>query len=499
MWLLIRNKLLNLLPYLSVFIASLYQPWDADLGWQLKYGEYFFQHGQILKENIFSTEMAGYYWPNTGWLSDLLTYQIFNGGGFLGLTIAAALVVTLTFWFFAKAYQLDYYGKAVIFPLLLIMEKPINEISFRGQLVSILMLGILMNFLLRAGKSKQLIFIPVLFTLWINLHGQFILGLVILIIFSGLRILENYTDFHRLNFPGIKKTLLESKFYFYLIGLSFAATFVNPFGVDIYKTAVSHFSNKDLQYIIEYLPFEDLSELWWNQMIFGVLIFLGLVYLFFSDEFKKHLPNMGIVGVLYGLSWWVRRYAWSMYYLGIPLLKPLADFVKPDSEKISRTSATILFIFYIGIAVYLKWPLSQFTDMNWQVYCVRYTNCSSQAVEYIRDNKLTDKLLNLYGWGGYMIWNYPEVKPSIDGRMHLWKDNKGYSAFSDYYALEQNWEDVDKSKYDTVLMWTDKPIYDRLEELVDEGKWAKAYEDEYAGVFTRIKNATKSSEFILNN
>ena len=104
MWLLIRNKLLNLLPYLSVFIASLYQPWDADLGWHLKYGEYFFQHGQILKENIFSTEMAGYYWPNTGWLSDLLTYQIFNGGGFLGLTIAAALVVTLTFWFFAKAY-----------------------------------------------------------------------------------------------------------------------------------------------------------------------------------------------------------------------------------------------------------------------------------------------------------------------------------------------------------------------------------------------------------
>ena len=98
-----------------------------------------------------------------------------------------------------------------------------------------------------------------------------------------------------------------------------------------------------------------------------------------------------------------------------------------------------------------------------------------------------------------MIWNYPEVKPSIDGRMHLWKDKTGHSAFSDYYAIEQNWKDVDKSKYDVALMWNDKPVYDRLEELVEKGKWEKLYEDDVAGVFVRNKEFTKSSEFILND
>lgn len=221
-------------------------------------------------------------------------------------------------------------------------------------------------------------------------------------------------------------------------------------------------------------------------MIFGILIFFGLIYLVFSEGLKKRIPDIGVVAILYGLSWWVRRYAWSMYYLGIPLLKPVAAFVKPDSEKNARFSALVLFCFYSAFAIYVKMPLSQFSSMNWDLYCSQFNNCTAQSIEFVRDNKLTENLLSLYGWGGYMIWNYPEVKPSIDGRMHLWKDDKGHSAFSEYYALEQNWEDVDKSKYNVVLMWNDKPIYSRLEELAKEGKWAKKYEDDHAGVFVRI-------------
>lgn len=489
---------MRFLPYIFIFIASLYQPWDTDLGWHLKYGEHFFKYGEILRTNIYSTEMAGFHWANTGWLSDIITYQIFNLGGFLGLTLAAAAIITLTFWFFSKAYDLSSFQQVIIFPLLILLESPINEISFRAQMTSILLLGVLMYLLLKLGKNRQILFIPLLFAFWINLHGQFILGLAILCLFSGLKVLEYLISLNeKISLSNIKKTLLANKFYFYLIILSILATLINPFGLNIYKTALSHFSNKDLKYIIEYLPFEDLSQPWWNQMIFGIFAFLGLIYLFFSDELKKNLSNIGVMTILYGLSWSVRRYAWSMYYLGIPLLKPLANFIKPDSEKISKLASGILFIVYIGCAIYVKLPVSQFTLMNWDIYCAAYNNCSPKSVEFVRDNKLTDNLLSLYGWGGYMIWNYPDVKPSIDGRMHLWKDENGYSAFSNYYSLEQNWEDVDKSKYRVVLMWKDKPIYARLEELVSEGKWEKKYEDDLAGVFVRTKNATPASEFLL--
>jgi len=64
---------------------------------------------------------------------------------------------------------------------------------------------------------------------------------------------------------------------------------------------------------------------------------------------------------------------------------------------------------------------------------------------------LTSDLSTPYSWGGWMIWNYPDVKPSIDGRMHLWEDEKGYSAFAEYYTNVQDWESIDKSRYNNVL------------------------------------------------
>lgn len=502
------EKISVILPFFFVFIASLYQPYDADLGWHLKYGEYFFQHGRILKENIFSTEMTDFIWPNTSWGIDLVYYSAYHLLGFFGLTLLAALVVTLTFYLFAKAFDLNYWQKVVIFPLLVILESPVNEVSFRGQLVSVMMLGLLILILSKFEKFKSekiLFWLIPLFLFWANIHGQFILGLGILLLWFLLYFLGEFLGdqfevkklLPSLN-TFVKSRFQQIRFILFILLASFSVTLIHPFGFGIYTDAFLHFKNQDLQYIIEYLPFDDLSEPWWNQMFFGIVVFLGAVFLFFSGVIRKYLPWAGILMVLYGLSWWVRRYAWSMYYLGIPLLKPLADFVKPDSEKTARKIATVLFILYTVITGYIKLPLSKYTDMNWQVYCEQFGNCTFQSLEYIRDNKLTDNLLTLYGWGGFIIWNFPEVKPSIDGRMHLWKDSNGHSAFSEYYALEQNWEDVDKSKYDNVLMWKDKNIYGRLEELVKEGKWKKAYEDQFAGVFTRIKKSSQSSEFILN-
>src|SRR5438105_3209384 len=100
------QRVAGILPYVFVFLASLYLPSDPDLGWHLKYGEYFLTHHQVLRDNIFSTMMPPYHWANGSWGTDLLTYIIFHWGGFFGLTIASALLVTLTFFFFAKAAQL---------------------------------------------------------------------------------------------------------------------------------------------------------------------------------------------------------------------------------------------------------------------------------------------------------------------------------------------------------------------------------------------------------
>ncbi|MBA3724247.1 MAG: hypothetical protein H0W89_05170 [Candidatus Levybacteria bacterium] len=107
------NKILPFLPYLFVFISSLYVPTDPDLGWHLKYGEYFFQNGNVLRENTFSTMMQEYQWANTSWLTDVITYGVFSFGGFGGLTLLGAGLVTATLYVFAKVAKLTVWDQVL--------------------------------------------------------------------------------------------------------------------------------------------------------------------------------------------------------------------------------------------------------------------------------------------------------------------------------------------------------------------------------------------------
>jgi len=180
------------LPFIFVFLASLFRPNDTDLGWHLKYGEYFFKNQEILRENIFSTMMPNYKWPNTDWGIDIITYLTYHNFGFLGLTLLGALIITLTFLFFSKAFKLDFFEKALIFPFIAYIEIPLNQISFRGQLVSIFLLGILFYLIERydLGREKIIYFTVPLFLLWANLNGQFILGLALFAIWISLYLIS---------------------------------------------------------------------------------------------------------------------------------------------------------------------------------------------------------------------------------------------------------------------------------------------------------------------
>lgn len=96
-------------------------------------------------------------------------------------------------------------------------------------------------------------------------------------------------------------------------------------------------------------------------------------------------------------------------------------------------------------------------------------------------------MLTFYNWGGWLIANFPQIKPSIDGRMHLWRDEKGYSSFAEYYPYEQNWKSIDTSDYDIVYMTPEKPLYKQMVSLVKENKWISSYKDDYAAIFERKK------------
>jgi hypothetical protein len=91
------------------------------------------------------------------------------------------------------------------------------------------------------------------------------------------------------------------------------------------------------------------------------------------------------------------------------------------------------------------------------------------GVKYLKENPSDGEVFSYYGWGGYLIWKYPEKKVFIDGRMPSWKGNGDKdnleSSFETYRKLikgEEGYAGVfDRFGVDTVL-W---PVKENKKEL----------------------------------
>ncbi len=462
-----------LLPYLIVFLGSLYHPRDPDLGWHLRYGEYFFTHGEILRANTFSQLMPDFLWVNSSWMTDLISYVAYQWSGFLGLALASSAVVTLTAFFFSRWAKLTWWDEIFLFPLLLFLLEPVISVSFRGQLISLLFLGILFYLfrLYKEGKRGVLFLIPPLFALWGNLHGQFFMGLVLF----GLWILVSIV---------VDRARHDHLLVAFVV--SAAAALINPFGAGIYEEALIHIRNPDLQLVAEYLPIDERSGIWRNHTLVTGILILGGTYLVFTDRWRRLRPEMAILLLLYGLSFWVRRYAWPFYWFSLFALQPLASQLAPPNQMSRYISAGVIGAGVLASVVLLKTPVSQFTSMTWESYC-RLAFCSPKAAETVTTLDRGEKLFTTYDFGGWLIWNYRQILPTIDGRMHLWRDTSGYRAISFYWPIEQNLNDINDTDYDMAFVSVRKPVSDRLEELVEANMWKRLYKDDIAAIYQRIR------------
>ena len=476
------KNLISFVAYLFVFLGSLYLPTDPDLGWHLKYGEYFFKKGNILQDNIFSTMMSDYRWVNHSWASDLLVYLFYNNLGFFGVTLLGAFIVTLTFYFFAKSFKLSFWDKAILFPIVLYLVSNVNAVSFRSQMISYMFTGVLFYIISAYNKNpKNLLWAIPLFLVWANFHGGFILGIILLTGYLGIKkILEIWGKF------DIKSIFRVAKFEILVLLGIMLVSLINPFGYGVYIESFNHFGNPWLKYVSEWAPFSDQSSQWWNLITFMNLYMASVAILFLTGKLKEKLPIALLILPFIALSFYERRYAWSMYYISFPILLGLSDFFKPKSEKNQIIAASVISVVSLIFILSSKIPFDKYLAMNWGEYCLYPSiSCSYEALEFISENKLSNNLSTPYSWGGWMIWNFPNIKPSIDGRMHLWEDKSGYSAFAEYYTNVQDWKSIDKSKYNTVLVLKQKPMFKRLKKLTVEGKWKLVYRDNISAVFVR--------------
>jgi hypothetical protein len=100
----------------------------------------------------------------------------------------------------------------------------------------------------------------------------------------------------------------------------------------------------------------------------------------------------------------------------------------------------------------------------------------------MQQQHINGRIFNDYGWGGYMEWNAPQLKPFIDGRADIFVYNGVFEDFLTATAIKEPFAILDKYKIDYVFLQPKQPLSYLLEH---SPAWRMIYSDKVAVLFER--------------
>lgn len=463
-----KDRLFNFILFTSLFVFFLISPSDPDLGWHLRCGEDLWQKGSWCVENQYSVLLAGYYWPNLYWLYQALLYYLFHFFSFWGLTIANGFLVALSFFFFYQSIKDFSLEKLLAIGVIIYLGWGVFSLGLRSQLLSFFFFNLLLwlNAGLEKNYQKAIWFIPVMF-FWAQMHGSTILGLILIFSFVLPFILN------------IPKRL----FWFAILVLSFLATLLNPFGGKIYEEGWRHFFGNRLDLLIaEWVPP--------NLFISGLIFFSWIILTLICFKKGKNQPGFWLFLALIPIAYFslrAQRYlpfyftlAFYVFFANYPLLKKL------------HFPALILFLPFFLLICSLFWRLPATISRN-----ASFTNwCQNsplvypqEAVSFLRKQNIKGNIFNRYEWGGFLIWQLPEFKVFVDGRMPSWPTPSGKSPYTIYLETLQTqpgWEETLNQYQINWLFLSPGTFMDlKLRPSPEKYGWKEVYRDKTAVIYNR--------------
>jgi hypothetical protein len=257
----ISQNIIILSLLLIIFLTYANRVDDLDFWWHLKSGQFIFEKHTIPQKDYFSyttevpesiskigkseialtelpSEKNNRYWTTnlkSSWLSQLIFYLVYLIGGFKGIGILKSAIFTCIYLIlYLTMLRRGVSHLSSFFVLCLIAYIGIDFNYTRPQIFSFLLFPCLLYTLYDFRKEgKSIYFLPVLMLLWANLHGGFILGVLIIFVFTFAELL-NYSLHNTFGMSKISP-LTKGKLR-KLVPLSFISGFASLINPNGYKT-----------------------------------------------------------------------------------------------------------------------------------------------------------------------------------------------------------------------------------------------------------------------
>jgi hypothetical protein len=406
---------------------------DPDLWGHLRFGLDTLESRCVDRADTYSYLTAGQRWINHEWLAEVLFALAYSAGGALGLNL---LRLALGFGTLAICY-----AWLCRRPLILLLALPAIHyglVTVRPQLFTYLLFAVVLAALVAAeeGRWRRLWLLPPVFALWANLHGGFLAGLAVVLVWGA---------FHAADWRRVVPVCL----------LCVLATLVNPYGVELWMFLLRTAT----------VPRADIGE-WQPLRLFSVAGGVYALLLVISLVWRRRSLALVAVFVALAVAPWVAVRHLPLFGLGVLMLAGRVEVTPTFAPAVPLAMAVVLGIFGFRHLTTIR------VDETFPV----------AAVAKLKAGGASGNMVVPFDWGEYVIWHLgPRVKVSIDGRRETVYPDAVREAD---LRFRFGWKGWDKAlePADWALVMRQSPA-DRL--MRSKTGWTLVYEDAVAAVFAR--------------
>jgi hypothetical protein len=449
---------------------------DPDMWWHLKNGEVIWTTHSIPTSDQYSYTTNHQASVPQEWMSEVSIYAAYRLGGYSGLM---AWLCLLTSIMLGAGYLLCslYSGNAKVSFLgaIIIWFFATVALAVRGQLVGyvFLILELLLVHLGRSRTPRWFWALPLLFVFWVNCHGSFFFGLVVL----GIFLLASFFKFEAGSLVGPAWEKNQRRMLILASCLSVAVLFLNPVGWRQVAYPVNTILHQHIvvTQIQEWLPLTMTDPR--GVGLWGILAFLAL-YLMARRSANLYLEE---VLLLAAGAWLALSHQRMAIVFGILVAPAVSRILRNSWENYEaakdRPAANAVCMVLAAVAVFFSFPSRQ--------YLVRKVDSGSpvEAVEYIKTHNLSGNMLNTFVDGGYLIWALPEHPVFIDGRADIFEWTGVLKEFGEWATLQTDPNQLlNKYHIGFCLLENDSPM---AYVLLLMPNWKKVYSDQKSVIFVR--------------
>lgn len=386
-----------------MLIAAIQPVTDPDFWWHVTTGNWILSHHAVPRQDLYTFTVRDHRWITHEWLSEVLMSALYAVGRLPLLSLTFGAVTSAGFLLVYRAIdrRINFVIAGLTLALGVAAANPIW--GPRIQMITFALTALTYLWVKRycEGSSRALFLLPAVILLWVNLHAGFVLGYAIL----GLALLVEGGRY-LLRRPGAM-TFPRLRAMAAILAASVAVAIINPNGWDIYLYPFQTGGSAEQQRLIVewFSPNFQMSQIWaFEAMIFLIIGGLALARRIELRQFLLLLLGLGLA--LHS----VRNLSLFML-VAVPAL---ADYAQQARERISlrwprrvpkTTPVTFglnvgMIVLVLAIVAAASLPsLVQRADGK-----LVARDFPIKAADFLVQHPPPGHMLNVYGWGGYLIF-----------------------------------------------------------------------------------------------